>query len=596
MCWWKERKHVLVREKFRLDGTFPGSNFAFVVRNDVLWITGTLFDFFEFELKYPKSYPFHLPDIYPKDRTTNWVPKHQYIKEGRFCLNIREKTWNSTLSAAEIIKSLETLLIAEQIRKITKEEKLVVYEEDEPTRLQRKLKQQMCVVPSDIQFPKEVQTGLLKYFYLFRPDTYRIIISGVNHDEKYFESPLVEKIWGAESFLRMENGIWLRTSLENIAEILLTQDSRKLEPLFAGKQLLPEGKGLKDFMGNVRTLHLLMFDEQYPKYFFYLKTDFEKNNCEPYGTYVMDPGKIFERLPNKGNYEVLRTRKVTIIGCGSGGSRIAEYLVKAGITSLTLIDGDVLTTENVIRHACQLDDINIEKVCAVKNKLLRINPDANIRTLSKNLDTISPETDELLKGSDLIIIATASNEELFNAYTYTRGIPAIYAKVYPLGFGGEIIRIIPGLTACFECCHYQKEALIEKEFEDAVFPTYGTAGYDLLEDGHQVPIPALAIDADFIVLITAKMAMELLTQEDISGIKDSPHIRLWGNKKEWIFDQEYQCLSIENKNMNPLGNCLVCHGDEVIEKEIGKSKEQIEEEYQNLVRTFKKEDNDALQG
>lgn len=594
MCWWKERKHVLVREKFRIDNTFPGNSFAFVVRHDILWMTGTLLDFFEFELKYPKSYPFHPPGIYPKDRATNWVPKHQYVKEGRFCLNIREKTWNSTLSAADIIKSLETLLIAEGIRKITKEEKLLVYEEDEPTKLQRKLKQQMCVVPSDIEFPKEVQIGLLKYFYLFRPGTYRIVISGLNQDGKYLESPLVEKIWGAESFLRMGNGLWLRTSLETIAEILLTQDAAKLEPLFAEKQLLPEGKGFKDLIGNAETLHLLMFDEQYPKYFFYLKANFQKNNCEPYGTYVMDSGKIFERLPHKGNYEVLKTRKVTIIGCGSGGSRIAEYLVKAGITSLTLVDGDVLTTENVIRHACQLDDTNIEKVYAVKNKLLRINPAANIRTLSENLDTISPETDELLKGSDLIIVATASNEDLFNAYTYTRGIPAIYAKVYPMGFGGEIIRIIPGLTACFECCHYQKEALVEEGFGDAVFPTYGTTGYDLLQDGHQVPIPALAIDADFIVLITAKMSIELLAQGDVNRIKDSPHIRLWGNKKEWIFNQEYQCLSIENENIKPLGNCLVCHGDEVIEKEIGKSKEQIEEEYQILVGTFKKEDNNGL--
>jgi hypothetical protein len=235
-------------------------------------------------------------------------------------------------------------------------------------------------------------------------------------------------------------------------------------------------------------------------------------------------------------------------------------------------------------------------VYAVRNKLLKINPNANIKTLNKNLDTISPDTDELLKDSNLIIVATACNEELFNGYAYTRGIPSIYAKIYPLGFGGEIIRIIPGLTPCFECCHYQKEALIEKEFEDAVFPNTSTTGYDMLEDGQQIPIPALAVDADFVALITAKMALELLTMNDSDRsdrMKDSAHIKLWGNRKEWIFNQEYQCLSIENKNIKQLGNCLVCNGNEVIEKELGKTKEEIEEEYQNLVRTFKREEDDV---
>lgn len=593
--WWEEKKHVLVRERNRIDNAFPGNNFVFEVRNRVLWLTGTLFSFFEFELRYPGSYPFHPPDIYPKDRTTKWVPRHQYRPEGKFCLDIREKTWNSTLSAADIIESLETLLIAEKVREVRKEEKLLVYEEDEPTKLQRKLEQQKCVVPSDIQFPQAVSIGILKYFYLFKPDTFRIIISGINQDGKYVESPLAGKIWGAESFLRLENGMWLRTSLENIVEILSIQESSKIEPILVEKRLLPEGKLVKDYVGDLKFFHLLMFDEKYPNCFFYVKADLEKNTCEPYGTYVMDSEKLFARLPSRGDYETLKRKKAVVIGCGSGGSKVAEYLIKAGITDLTLIDGDILTTENIIRHACQLDDISIEKVYAVKSKLLKINPDANIRTVNKHLYTISPETDERLKDSDLMIVATASDEELFNGYAYPKGIPAIYAKVYPLGFGGEIIRIIPGITPCFECCHYQKEVLIEKEFEDAVFPDLGTTGYATLEDGQQVPVPALAVDADFVALITARMAIELLTCDDTSTMKDSHHMRLWGNRREWIFNQEYQCLSIENRNIKQLTNCLVCHGNEVIEKEIDMNTKQVGEEYENLVRTFRKEHNDGLQ-
>lgn len=587
MRWWEEKKHVLVREKTRIDNQYPGNDFVFEIRNNTLWITGTLLNFFQFECKYPDSYPFAPPDVYPKDRSTEWVPKHQYVKEGRFCLNIREKTWNSTLSAADIIKSLETLLLVEGIRKIKKENKLIVYEEDEPTRLQKKFKKIQCVIPSDIKFPPDKSFGILKYFYLVKKNTCRVVIIAVIHDGKDVESSWVKEMWEAESFSSKNKGLWIRTSLDTIVEILLIPQFDKLNQLLADKGIIPKEKTLNDFIGKSSYIHLLLFDQEYPGHYFYLECNVEKNKNEPYGTYVMDSKEILDRIPNKENCEILGNRKVTIIGCGSGGSKVAEYLVKAGVNNLVLIDSDILTTHNIIRHSCQLDDISMEKVYAVSNKLRRINPSIKVDPIVKCLYVIDPSVDELIKDSNLIIVATASNEELFNEYAYSRRIPAIYSKVYPLGFGGEVLRIIPNVTPCFECSHHLKEVLIEEQFKDAVFPDLETTSYDRTRDGEQIPIPALAVDADFLALITAKIALETLIENDYGTFKDVPNIMLWGNSKKWIFDQEYQCLKINNTNLKSLENCIVCYGNKVIEKELGRSKKEIEEEYIDILSKFK---------
>lgn len=187
----------------------------------------------------------------------------------------------------------------------------------------------------------------------------------------------------------------------------------------------------------------------------------------------------------------------------------------------------------------------------------------------------------------MIIVDTGSNENLFNEYAFAKGIPAIYPKVYPMGFGGEIIRIIPDLTPCFECSHESKEVIIEETFKNAKFPEIETVSYDTLSNGTNVPIPALAADSDFISLICVRMALEILTTEDPRSLADSPHIRLWGNKKEWIFDQEFQSLSINNDKVRSFQNCIVCYGNSVIENEIGKTQDQIDSEFAELISEIK---------
>ena len=208
MKWWEERKHIFAREKLRLDKEWQSNNFEFFVRKDLLWLSGTIFlptknggcINFDFELKYPENYPFSTPYIYPKGREKNWVGNHQFISSA-FCLDIRDKTWNSSLSAVDIIKSLEKLLMAALDMIENKTGKLEVYEEVEPTKLDITTNTIQCVVPYPLVYPKDKKIG---NFYYYSPisDT-RIIVIPIlpekESDKEYFNKIIRSKflnIWG----------------------------------------------------------------------------------------------------------------------------------------------------------------------------------------------------------------------------------------------------------------------------------------------------------------------------------------------------------------------------------------------------------------
>ncbi len=87
--------------------------------------------------------------------------------------------------------------------------------------------------------------------------------------------------------------------------------------------------------------------------------------------------------------------KVGIAGVGGIGSNVAVHLVRAGCTSLKLVDFDQVELSNLNRQFYFVDQLGGYKVDMLAKNLLRIVPDADIETArlrlnSKNmLDTFS---------------------------------------------------------------------------------------------------------------------------------------------------------------------------------------------------------------
>ena len=82
--------------------------------------------------------------------------------------------------------------------------------------------------------------------------------------------------------------------------------------------------------------------------------------------------------------EALRTKRVVIFGVGGVGSYAAEALVRTGLTHLTLVDGDTVQPSNINRQLpATRATLGMPKVEALKERLLAINPDAEIEAIAK---------------------------------------------------------------------------------------------------------------------------------------------------------------------------------------------------------------------
>jgi tRNA A37 threonylcarbamoyladenosine dehydratase len=106
--------------------------------------------------------------------------------------------------------------------------------------------------------------------------------------------------------------------------------------------------------------------------------------------------------------ERIQSKRVIIFGVGGVGSWCAECLVREGIEHLTLVDSDVVCPTNVNRQLmATTKTIGQPKVEALKNRLLEINPEADIVALQKNFSKETAE-DFRLEDFDYVIDAIDS--------------------------------------------------------------------------------------------------------------------------------------------------------------------------------------------
>ncbi len=120
---------------------------------------------------------------------------------------------------------------------------------------------------------------------------------------------------------------------------------------------------------------------------------------------------IFQRtelLLGKEVMEKIATKNVIIFGIGGVGSWCAESLVRSGIRKLTIVDSDLICITNINRqlHATT-QTVGEVKTEALKNRLLEINPSAEIQTIQKIYNPESSDSFEL-DSYDFIIDAIDS--------------------------------------------------------------------------------------------------------------------------------------------------------------------------------------------
>ncbi len=102
----------------------------------------------------------------------------------------------------------------------------------------------------------------------------------------------------------------------------------------------------------------------------------------------------------------IKQAKVLVVGVGGLGCPTAEFLVRAGIGKIGIIDNDKVDISNIHRQGLyDINDINISKVQSAKNKLKKINPGTIVKTYDLRLDKgnikkILKDYDYIVDGSD----------------------------------------------------------------------------------------------------------------------------------------------------------------------------------------------------
>ena len=150
--------------------------------------------------------------------------------------------------------------------------------------------------------------------------------------------------------------------------------------------------------------------------------------------------------------------KVLIIGAGGLGCPITEYLSRAGVGTIGIVDNDIVNLSNLHRQSLyQTSDINESKVTIIKNKIKLINPKTKIKTYNLRLNNINFR--KIIKDYDLIVDGSDNFKTKFLLNDYclkykkflvTGAISKFDGHVFTFNFNDK-------KTSCLRCFFQESE-------------------------------------------------------------------------------------------------------------------------------------------
>lgn len=246
-----------------------------------------------------------------------------------------------------------------------------------------------------------------------------------------------------------------------------------------------------------------------------------------------------------GRAEPVGGKQVAVIGTGSVGSKVAEILLRSGISRLVLVDGDVFLPANLERHILDWRDVGFRKVMAVRRRLLHIMAGASIEVIASNLDwqrsarTHASHID-MIAGCDLIVDATgdAPTALMLGALAAGNEKPFVSAQVFEGGLGALIARALPVRDPPYVLGKAAYNAYCEQQ--NVTPPPSGVGNYEAIsEDGS----PMVADDAAATITAghAARFVLDMLDGRDDLG-------EAWlliGFRKGWLFSSHGHTISLD---------------------------------------------------
>ncbi len=143
------------------------------------------------------------------------------------------------------------------------------------------------------------------------------------------------------------------------------------------------------------------------------------------------------------NSELDEVRRTRIFLGGAGiGSIIAECALRFGFERITIVDGDRIELSNLNRQNYTTADVGKFKAETLANRLLAINPDADIKV--HNVFITCDNVDELLADCDIAVNALDFKDMtpfVFDDICAQKNIPVLHP--YNFGWAGFLAAVEP---------------------------------------------------------------------------------------------------------------------------------------------------------
>jgi molybdopterin/thiamine biosynthesis adenylyltransferase len=230
--------------------------------------------------------------------------------------------------------------------------------------------------------------------------------------------------------------------------------------------------------------------------------------------------------------EWLKDKRVAIIGCGSIGSKVAVMLASSGVNKFTLVDKDHMEPSNSIRHECGIETFAYDKTHALINRLALINRECATGYFLFPGDPFGKCTIEsfdrlmaVLKQCDLIVNTSGSEQvgHYLNQLAYQTNTPCLHASVTNGAWSGEVIRSIPGRTACWRCW--------DEAFSNCEPPGAPTPKGRVFGPGCDQPtFTGTSYEVGMLANLAASFAVDTLSTVEIGNSEYSGDYLLWEGK------------------------------------------------------------------
>jgi molybdopterin/thiamine biosynthesis adenylyltransferase len=269
---------------------------------------------------------------------------------------------------------------------------------------------------------------------------------------------------------------------------------------------------------------------------------------------VLNPGRLL-------------TRKVAVVGLGSGGSRVAAELGRLGL-QLLLVERpeERLEEHNIVRHLLGYRSLGKSKLREMIKYIRNLNPAALLKASSLDVVEQQPAFERLLTRwrPDLIAVCTDNepSKHAVNEVALRLEVPQTGGAVYDGGIGGEVYRVRPG-EACYGCLAAQLR--LDRQTPSPNGPM------DYSRPHGPPTTAALNLDIEQIALLQCRMSLDLLLAPASGFIGLPPEVNLGVFSNRLVpgtFARPWHC---EFFSVGRRSTCLGCgQGPGDVEAEAGR--------------------------